>query len=618
MARPTLSVCLIAKDEEAVIGRALASVQPIADEIIVVDTGSTDDTVAIAESYGARVSRFPWCGDFSAARNAGLERASGDWILVLDADECLAPNMLDRLLVALQNDQADAYLTRIVNYQDGEAISAGAVVRLFRNRPQYRFRGRIHEQITPSIAAAGGRIVPLALEIQHYGYTPTEDARKNRRERNLRLLKMEMETARGDREADLSYFLGQEYVCLSEYGDADAAFAKAWELAPRRIPGVASAHRRVEIELLRHRVDHAWKLVRVGADTVEFRWDSQLLLARLAALEGDYQLTLRALKTLQSAPPEDFGHLPRRPAELADLEARALWEAGEREHAVTVWEKCLQKYPHNQAVASHWVQHMVALQGLGPAITRAMRAYSTVEIVSACIEALLRAGELDEAASLAVLCLDNGWLSNSIFYGALQAGYWDRIAAVTERFGLAGAVHLATAAVWFGHAEALRQALDQLTGSWQRTFRVIVAGERLPDELVWAADILMVQWAEVGCIPLLKAAAASLPDWAGGLARAGWLAYHRGMVSTGLELALQQPLAPDALEVLGLAAFENKDYESAAYFLTERTTRGPAPVRVYHKAIQALLKQSNRPLARKVLALARQDRPDSLLLLNEA
>ena len=91
MKRNTVSLCLIVKDEEATIGMAIKSVLALVDEVIVVDTGSQDNTRIIAEGYGAKVFDVPWADDFSAARNAALDQASGKWILVLDADEFLEP-----------------------------------------------------------------------------------------------------------------------------------------------------------------------------------------------------------------------------------------------------------------------------------------------------------------------------------------------------------------------------------------------------------------------------------------------------------------------------------------------------------------------------------------------
>ena len=89
--KPRLSVCMIVKNEERFLGQCLASVKDIADELIVIDTGSTDRTVEIAREHGAQVGHFEWCNDFAAARNASIAAATGDWILFLDADEELSP-----------------------------------------------------------------------------------------------------------------------------------------------------------------------------------------------------------------------------------------------------------------------------------------------------------------------------------------------------------------------------------------------------------------------------------------------------------------------------------------------------------------------------------------------
>jgi tetratricopeptide (TPR) repeat protein len=191
MKRKTVSLCMIARDEEASIGKAIKSALALVDEIIVVDTGSRDNTRIIAEGYGARVIDFPWREDFAAARNAALAEASCDWIFVLDTDEQLQsvrPVEFQRLL---HERQAIAYRVRMVNDRGGVPVSRFPLVRLFRSHPDIRYRYPVHEQITPSLAvlaaAEGLEIADSPLVILHG--SADGDARTQKRERNLRLLR---------------------------------------------------------------------------------------------------------------------------------------------------------------------------------------------------------------------------------------------------------------------------------------------------------------------------------------------------------------------------------------------------------------------------------------------
>lgn len=190
--RPLLSLCMIARDEEGDLPRCLASVAGVVDDIVLVDTGSTDRTSDIAAAHGARVVRHAWNDDFSTARNAALEHARGRWILVLDADEELdsaEPSLLRRVVQAPPWDGARV---RIRNLQPpGDLFQAQAfrATRLFRNRPMYRYAGIVHEQIAPAILHAGGTVGDADLTIIHHGYVRrTAQAGVDRTARNLRLL----------------------------------------------------------------------------------------------------------------------------------------------------------------------------------------------------------------------------------------------------------------------------------------------------------------------------------------------------------------------------------------------------------------------------------------------
>ncbi len=189
--KPRLSVCMIVKNEERFLGQCLASVRDIADELIVIDTGSTDRTIEIAREYGAKVGYFEWCNDFAAARNASIAPATGDWILFLDADEELSPVEKAELPLLLGQTQVSLYRLPIINTHQGE-YSKSYVPRLFRNPPGLMFYGCVHEGVLSFIEKICGpwqlSIDFCNMKILHHGYEPVVMKEKNKVQRNYDLL----------------------------------------------------------------------------------------------------------------------------------------------------------------------------------------------------------------------------------------------------------------------------------------------------------------------------------------------------------------------------------------------------------------------------------------------
>jgi len=183
---------MIVKDEEEFLPRCLSSAKEAVDEIIVVDTGSTDRTMEIARDFGARVIEAAWVDDFSAVRNIGLEPAGGDWILYLDADEELEPDAVPLIREAVENSEFEGYMLNIVNLQGEDPETATETTspspRLFRNKPRHRFRGIIHEQVTFDESKSGS-IGMLAARVRHYGYLEPVKTERQKSERNQELLK---------------------------------------------------------------------------------------------------------------------------------------------------------------------------------------------------------------------------------------------------------------------------------------------------------------------------------------------------------------------------------------------------------------------------------------------
>jgi hypothetical protein len=186
---------MIVKDEEAHLSACLATAADLVDEIILVDTGSTDATRAVARQWSAQVVDFPWCDDFAAARNESVRPAQGDWIFWLDADDRIDEANRARLRVLFANLPGEnaAYLMRYVALDDGGPGRTSAVdhPRLFRNHPQARWEYRVHEQILPAIARLGGTVRPTDVVLYHLGYRDASVARR-KLERNNRLLELEV------------------------------------------------------------------------------------------------------------------------------------------------------------------------------------------------------------------------------------------------------------------------------------------------------------------------------------------------------------------------------------------------------------------------------------------
>ncbi|MFZ5595904.1 MAG: glycosyltransferase [Bacillota bacterium] len=228
-----ISLCIITKNEEKNIRRCLASASGAVDEIIVVDTGSSDNTCPVAEEFGCRVISFPWNGSFSDARNASLENATGDWIFCLDADEEITAESKEALRLLTSDNSVEGYFIKVINYLGGEGWTETCpdlIFRLFRNRREYRFHGAIHEQIVDVILqknkSARYRIAG-GVTILHYGYLSSQVEEKNKKGRNLELISRELTADPKNRL--LRYHFGVELFRAERYREAAAELIRAAE-----------------------------------------------------------------------------------------------------------------------------------------------------------------------------------------------------------------------------------------------------------------------------------------------------------------------------------------------------------------------------------------------------
>lgn len=221
-----ISLCMIVKNEEYNLKGTLKSVSAFVDEIIIVDTGSTDRTKDIARSFTEKVYDFKWINDFSAARNFSLEKAENDWVLILDGDETIIEfdrNSLDKFIGSSQVNTIGR-IKRVNNFNDGdeEKVYIERVNRFF-NKTYYHYSGKIHEQVTPIYRNNKfGNMIPIDIIADHIGYTEQIINKTNKIDRNISLLK---EMLKDDPEDIYLYYqLGKSYYMGKDFNKAYDSF----------------------------------------------------------------------------------------------------------------------------------------------------------------------------------------------------------------------------------------------------------------------------------------------------------------------------------------------------------------------------------------------------------
>ena len=233
--RPSVTLCMIVKNEEQYIRNCLDAARAYVNEIVIVDTGSSDGTIAIAEEYGARVFPYAWNNHFAEARNYGLHRALGDWILVLDADEVI--EKVDETLFRemLRNESIAGYYVTIRHLRstsDERDVETDQVCRLFRRHTNIAYRGRIHEDIGMSLLIHFPQLQLYSSELNvvHYGYIKQVSLDRGKIERNQHLLQLAV-----NEEADRVYYqyaLGVEYFLCEEFERAANQLAPLLSIVP--------------------------------------------------------------------------------------------------------------------------------------------------------------------------------------------------------------------------------------------------------------------------------------------------------------------------------------------------------------------------------------------------
>lgn len=288
MSAPSLTLCMIVRNEAGLLPRFLTSTAGLWDQFVAVDTGSTDGSQAALAAAGAEVLEIPWPDDFAKARNVALDHARGDWILVLDADEFPGPGFAAEVRRQIADPAIGAATINIASLQPNGGRRSAHLLRLFPRDPELRYRYRIHEDIAGPVlqrlARTGQRLGQVKTPVEHVGYTPAQLAGKDKQARDERLLRL----AIADDPTDLyARFKLMEQHRL--WGQRDAWRDQAQQCLAVLGPDAVIEPRHIAGELL--------DMVRIGVFGDDVAQGRQFLLARQQQAGDDphYRLALGTL-----------------------------------------------------------------------------------------------------------------------------------------------------------------------------------------------------------------------------------------------------------------------------------------------------------------------------------
>ncbi|MHB0879189.1 MAG: glycosyltransferase [Anaerolineae bacterium] len=349
---PSVSLCMIVRNEEAHLADCLRSVGDLACETIIVDTGSTDGTVEIARSFGAEVRHFPWVNDFAAARNESIRGAKGDWIFWMDADDRIAPEQLRAVKALLATAQADVYVMRVGGrIRGGDSMGGTLHSRLFHNGLGLHFVGRIHERLEGLVGRAP-RMARTPIAIEHTGYDTTAEVLRAKATRNRDILRQCL--AEEPDNLYWHYHMGVVAFMLEDWAEV------ADRLAPVLAEPPSSLHR--DSELMEAHWLLAAALTRLGRldraaevlDEAMARYpDRRQIWATAGAFYLDSDQPAKAAAALErglSLPADDLG-TSRKPEELLLMLSRAHMLSGDRERAGRAYHDWLAAAGHPNSPA---------------------------------------------------------------------------------------------------------------------------------------------------------------------------------------------------------------------------------------------------------------------------
>jgi tetratricopeptide (TPR) repeat protein len=300
-----LSVCMIVKNEAELLGRCLRSIQPVADQIVVVDTGSQDRTVEVAKSFGAVIVEVQWCDDFSWARNISLDHATSAWVLWLDADDVVpAPSL--PLIADLKKERPDRVFGLTVrNQRPNDTGTEFVQARMFPNRLQIRFERRVHEQMMPSALRLGLIMEKRDVVIEHHGYADP-DTLKRKSRRNIELMLQDYDPQHPDPVTAVE--IADSYQLIDEFSEAERWYRDVLAIsgAETGFPAIASQARTGLGNLLNRqsRFDLAIEELESAVRLAPWRSDALYALAVSHDMAGQPDKAIGILRRIQVLRPE--------------------------------------------------------------------------------------------------------------------------------------------------------------------------------------------------------------------------------------------------------------------------------------------------------------------------
>jgi glycosyltransferase involved in cell wall biosynthesis len=347
---------MIVKDEETFIANCLNSIKNVVDEMIIVDTGSQDSTVEICKSLGAKVFSYAWNDNFAEARNYGLEKATGDWIIWLDADEEVDQDSASKLRDILKEEKYHIAGIHLVNYYGSYPIHLDHAYlvhhhRLFRNKMGFRFRNEIHEQLNVQEVIGDIDHLPvLPVTVHHYGYLEDVTDKKNKNNRNMQILQKMKKTNPDNPWVD--YHIASEYYRKHKYeksfeyvNQALTKFIKKKQLPPSLVYKL-----KYEILIVLNSFEGAWpaidKAIMMYPDYVDLHFYKGLIFIGLNKHKQAIEVFQHCL---------ELGENNLRHLTLKGSGSFQAWyyigichqELGDDENAELAWEKCIELSPNH-------------------------------------------------------------------------------------------------------------------------------------------------------------------------------------------------------------------------------------------------------------------------------